>query len=92
MSKLREVEFKVGRRSTDGIVRLSLYPPELVQLSVSYKGERSASVVLTREQVQGLREALAQFENEISASNETTETWDKRERRLEDPILVSERR
>ena len=92
MSKPREVEFKVGRRSTDGIVRLSLYPPELVQLSVSYKGERSASVVLTREQVQGLREALAQFENEISASNETTETWDKRERRLEDPILVSERR
>ena len=62
MNKQREIEFKVGRRSTDGIVKLSLYPPALVQLSVSYKCERSASVVLTREQIQVFREALTQFE------------------------------
>jgi len=90
MSKPREVELKVGRRSTDGIVRVSLYPPTLVQLSVSYRGERAASVVLTREQVRDLREALAQLENEIPPSEEIAGTWDKRERRLEEPILVSE--
>lgn len=86
MNKQREIEFKVGRRSTDGIVRLSLYPPALVQLSVSYKGERSASVVLTREQIQVLREALTQFENEIPAASEITETWDHRERRMDEPL------
>lgn len=90
MNKQRETELKVGRRSTDGIVKLSLYPPALLQLSVSYKGERSASVVLTREQVRTLREALTQFENEIRATSEVTETWDERERRLDNPVLVSE--
>lgn len=91
MIKSREIEFKVGRRSTDGIVKLSSYPPALLQLSVSYKGERSASVVLTREQIQALREALAEFENEIPPTSEVTETWDHRERRLEESLLVSDR-
>ena len=90
MNKQREVEFKVGRRSTDGIVKLSLYPPELVQMSVSYKGERSASVVLTREQIQVLREALTQFENEIQAASEITETWDHRERRLDELLPTAD--
>jgi len=89
MNKSREIEFRVGRRSTDGIVRLSPYPPALLQLSVSYKGERSASVVLTREQIQALREALAEFENEMPHANGVTGTWDQRERRLEESILVS---
>ena len=90
MNKQREVEFKVGRRSTDGIVKLSLYPPELVQMSVSYKGERSASVVLTREQIQVLREALTQFENEIQTASEITETWDHRERRLDELLPTAD--
>jgi hypothetical protein len=91
MIKSREVEFKVGRRSTDGVVRLSTYPPALLQLSVSYKGERSASVVLTRDQIHALREALAEFENEIPQADETAEPWDQRERRSDESLLVSDR-
>lgn len=90
MFKSRDVEFKVGRRSTDGIVRLSPHPQALLQLSVSYRGERSASVVLTREQIQALREALSRFEEELPHTNEFTEKWDNRERRLEESMLVPE--
>ena len=84
MAKSREIEFQVGRRSNDGVVKLSPYPPELLQLSVSYRGERSASVLLTRQQIQALKQALAEFENEIQPSSETSETWDNQERRSEE--------
>lgn len=84
MAKSREIEFQVGRRSNDGVVKLSPYPPELLQLSVSYRGERSASVLLTRQQIQALRQALGEFENEIQPSSETSETWDGQERRSEE--------
>jgi len=36
-----DLELKVGRRQTDGTIRLSTLGEELVQISVSYKGERS---------------------------------------------------
>ena len=81
MGKSREIEFHVGRRSDEGVLKLSPYPPELLQLSVSYRGERSASVLLTRQQIQALKEVLTEFENEMPLSSETTETWDNRERR-----------
>lgn len=87
MAKTREVELKVGRRATDGTVRLSAYPPQLVQLSVSYKGERSASVLLTQEQIQALRAALDDFVDAAAPQTETTETWDQTERRTEEPLL-----
>ena len=87
MAKTREVELKVGRRAADGIVRLSAYPPELLQLSVSYKGERSASVLLTQEQIQALRAALDDFVEATAPQSETTETWDQTERRTEEPLL-----
>jgi hypothetical protein len=87
MAKSREVELKVGRRATDGMLRLSAYPPQLLQLSVSYKGDRSASVLLTQEQVQALRAALDDFVDAAAPQSETTETWDQTERRTEDPIL-----
>jgi len=86
MPKTREVEFKVGRRATDGMVRLSAHPPQLLQLSVSYKGERSASVLLTQEQIQALRAALDEFV-EAAAPQTETETWDQTERRTEEPLL-----
>ena len=81
MGRTTEVELKVGRRATDGVVRLSAYPPQLVQLSVSYKGERSASVLLTQEQLRALREALAEYVEEEAPQPETTTTWDQTERR-----------
>ena len=87
MAKTREVELKVGRRATDGIVRLSAYPPGLVQLSVSYKGERSASVLLTQDQIQALRAALDELVEDAAPQSETTETWDQTERRTEEPLL-----
>ncbi|HEY6804091.1 MAG TPA: hypothetical protein VI306_10965 [Pyrinomonadaceae bacterium] len=77
----REIEFKVGRRSVDGVVKLSDYPPELLQLSVSYKGERSSSVVLTRSQVQALRQALVEFELGMDSEEAQMEGWDQHERR-----------
>jgi len=88
MANLRQIELKVGRRSTDGVVKLSPHPPELLQLSVSYKGERSASVVLTREQVQALRQALTDFEEELPSASESLETWDNRERRSNESLLT----
>ena len=90
MAKTREVELKVGRRATDGTVRLSAYPPHLVQLSVSYKGERSASVLLTQEQIQALRAALDEFVEAEAPPREPTETWGQTERRTEDPLLSDE--
>lgn len=91
MGKVRDIEFHVGRRSNDGMITLSPHPPELLQLSVSYRGERSASVLLTREQIQALRQALTEFENELQPLRKTTETWDNRERRSDEPILVTDK-
>jgi hypothetical protein len=80
--RAREIEFKVGRRSVDGVVKLSDYPPELLQLSVSYKGERSSSVMLTRSQVQDLRQALAEFELGMDSEEAQKGMWDQHDRRV----------
>lgn len=87
MGSTKEVELKVGRRSNDGVVKLSAYPPQLVQLSVSYKGERSASVLLTQEQIRALREALSEYVKEEIPQPETDTTWDQTERRSEETLL-----
>ena len=76
-----DIEFKVGRRSVDGTVKLSPHPPQLLQLSVSYKGERSSSVVLTRDQIHDLRQALASFEQALDSPNGPPDDWDHIERR-----------
>ena len=76
----RDIEFRVGRRSVDGTIRLSELAPQLLQLTVSYKGERSSSVVLTRSQIQAFRQALGEYELAM-AEEDQSETWDKNERR-----------
>lgn len=81
MSIGRDVEFRVGRRAVDGTIRLTAYPPQLVQLSVSYKGERSSSVVLTRSQVAALRQALEQYELAMDDTDSHSDVWDGNERR-----------
>ena len=91
MANKREVELKVGRRSADGIIKLSAYPPQLVQLTVSYRGQQAASVLLTQEQLQALRAALAEHIEEVEPARRTPddpnkETWDQTERRSEDTL------
>jgi hypothetical protein len=88
MGETRDVELKVGRRSADGIVRLSAYPPQLVQLTVAYRGQQSASVLLTQEQIKALRDALGNYlEEDAPAERETNQTWDHTERRSEESHL-----
>lgn len=86
MGETRDVELKVGRRAADGIVRLSAYPPQLVQLSVGYRGQQSASVLLTQEQIRALRDALEAFIEEAAPDRVTNQTWDHTERRSEEPL------
>jgi len=91
MGETRDVELKVGRRSADGIVRLSAYPPQLVQLSVGYRGQQSASVLLTQEQIRELRDALGNYIEATALDHEINETWDHTERRFEQRFEFSER-
>lgn len=64
----REKELKVGVGQRPGRVRLSAQVPQGVMLSVAYKGERAASVLLTPEQVRELRAALAEIELAAAAA------------------------
>lgn len=54
----KEIRLRIGSGTQRGDVRLSTFLPQVLTLSVSYKGERAATVVLTGEQVRQLRQAL----------------------------------
>lgn len=82
MSIPKEIRIKVGRRAQDGSVSLSIYPPQLLTLSVSYKAERGTSIVMTREQIRQLQQALAELELLIEAEETTGAPWNgSKERR-----------
>ena len=66
MARDKEIRLLVGRGTHRGSVSLSAFLPETLTLSVSYKGERAATVSLTAEQVEQLRRAL----DEISPQGE----------------------
>lgn len=76
-------EIKVGRRSQDGIVELSVFMPQLLTMRVTHGGEAAAAVQLTREQVAELRRALAEFEELMEHEQELEEgkSWNGSERR-----------
>lgn len=61
MARDKEIKLRVGRGTQRGDVSLSAFLPGSLSLSVSYKGERAATVVLTAEQVQELRRALEEI-------------------------------
>ncbi|HEY9283326.1 MAG TPA: hypothetical protein VIP46_07725 [Pyrinomonadaceae bacterium] len=63
----REKELKVGGGQLPGRVRLSAHVPRGLMLSVAYKGERAASVLLTPEQVRELRAALDEIEPAVGS-------------------------
>lgn len=69
----RDREIRVGPAQQPGRVKVSALAPGRLTLSVSYKGERSATVVLTAVQVRQLREALEEFEPLVGTAeaNET---------------------
>jgi hypothetical protein len=77
-----EMELRVGRREHDGEIRLSPLTPQVLQLSVSYKGDRASSVVLTLSQVQTLRQALAEFELQMEIDDSKPAKWNQVERRV----------
>jgi hypothetical protein len=54
----REVDIRVGRRETDGRVRVSVFAGELLAITVEGYGERAPTLVLTPEQARKLRDAL----------------------------------
>ena len=58
MVRDKQIRFAVGKGPQQGEVCLSAYLPQVLTLSVSYKGERAATVLLTRDQVRQLRQAL----------------------------------
>lgn len=80
---VRDIELRVGRRESDGVIELSAALPRLLTLRVSSHGERAANVVLTREQVRQLRHALARIEPLIEgdAPARSAGGWDGYERR-----------
>ena len=70
MAMDKEIELKVGRGTQNGRVSLSAFLADTLSLSVSYKGERAATVVLTPEQVLQLRKALDELAPQGEARGE----------------------
>jgi hypothetical protein len=54
-----KVEIAVGRRATDGYVRVSIYARKLLALTMGGTSERAPTILLTVEQAQSLARALA---------------------------------
>lgn len=57
----QEVDIRVGRRETDGRVRVSVFAGELLAITVEGYGERAPTLVLTPEQARKLQNALAEL-------------------------------
>jgi len=74
-------EIKVGRRSQDGIVELSVFMPQLLTMRITHGGEPAAAIQLTREQVAELRRVLAEFEQVMEQEQAQAESWNGNERR-----------
>lgn len=77
----REIELQVGRRTQDGVVRLTAHIPQMLTLSVRYGAERAATVMLTHEQLQELQRALAALERLLEQDKAAQAEWDGNERR-----------
>ena len=65
MTRDKEINLRVGKGTHRGSVSLSALLPEVLTLSVSYKGERAATVTLTSEEVQQLRRALDEITSQV---------------------------
>lgn len=86
-----EVEIAVGRRATDGHVRVSLFTGELLALTVEGHSDRAPTLLLTIEQARSLQRALAELiplaeESQTKEPEAITQPddWDGAERRAGD--------
>ncbi len=70
MAGEKEIKLRVGRGPQRGDVSLSAFLPQTRTLSVSYKGGRAATVVLTGEQVRQLRQALEAIAPQVDERGE----------------------
>lgn len=79
-----EIDIATGRRSADGHVRVSVFAEGLLALTVEGKGERVPTLLLTVEQAERLKEALAdlipQAEYDVNGAS-ARDPWDGTERR-----------
>jgi hypothetical protein len=80
-----KVEIATGRRGRDPRIHLSVFSTELVALSITGHGERTPTLLLTRQQVldlrNGLTECLAQINGEAPRLANAGGSWDGAERR-----------
>ncbi|HEY0320772.1 MAG TPA: hypothetical protein VGC66_07465 [Pyrinomonadaceae bacterium] len=80
-----EIDIATGRRSADGHVRISVFAEGLLALTVEGTGERVPTLLLTVEQAEKLKDALAdlipQAEHDVMGAS-ALESWDGTERRM----------
>ncbi len=89
-----EVEVATGRRSSDGRVRLSLFTPHMLALTLEGHGERVPTLLLSKEQSTQLRDALSEVialleedkrkeigEDNADAAIRSAASWQEAERR-----------
>ena len=92
-SEAREAVIAAGRRAGDGFVRLAIFTPELLELTVEAHGERASTLLLTRDQIAELQQTLSLLGIHISGDihesrsgadateQVQTQPWDGKERR-----------
>jgi hypothetical protein len=78
-----EVEIRTGRRDGDGQIRVSIFMDELLALTLEGHGERAPTLLLTLEQAERLRDALAKLIPmvEEEARQQKGQAWQGEERR-----------
>lgn len=77
-----EIDIQTGRRQADGHVRISVFADGLLAFTVEGTGERVPTLLLTVEQAERLRRALADLIPKAdSDAAAAAEPWDGTERR-----------
>ena len=85
MASEREFEIQIGRRDSDGHVRVSIFAGQLLALTVEGTGERAPTLLLTKEQAESLQAALSGLIPLLEDANEkrrSVQRWEGAERRI----------
>lgn len=80
-----EVEIAVGRRASDGHVRVSVFARDMLALTAEGTSERAPTLLLTLEQARSLQRALDSLiplvEESTAGYQEEARAWQGEERR-----------